>query len=94
MDEKPESSSIKPLYTVVGVEKAEPLPSWLPDGNWHRYTIRQGRSDLNGYKEGSLNAVTRYAESVAYDLNNRSTNGKYSAAYSRKKPAAPAEQKK
>jgi hypothetical protein len=90
MDEKQESSPVKPVYTLISVEKAEPLPDWLPAGNWFRYTIRQGDSDLKGYRAGTLNAVTQYAEAVADDLNNRNTNGKYSAAYSRGKPAKPA----
>jgi hypothetical protein len=94
MDEKLQHSSVKPVYTLVNIEKAEPLPAWLPAGNWYCYIIKQGNSEMKGYRAGTLSTVTRYAESVAEDLNNRSTNGKYSASYSRGKPAAPAETKK
>ena len=85
MDEKPQTNSVKPRYTLVSVEKPDPLPSWLPDGNWHRYTIRQGSSDLEGYKAGSLKTVTRYAELVAEELNNRGTNSQYASTRSKGK---------
>lgn len=94
MDQATTPSSIKPQYLLIKVEKAEPLPDWLSPGNWYRYTIRQGGSDIDGYKMGSLKSVTEYAEIVTADLNERVTNRKYSAQRSKGKPAAPAENEK
>ena len=73
-------------YALVSVEKADPLPAWLPDGNWYRYIIRQKNSDLEGYIIGSLLSATEYAESVTANMNERSKSGKFSYAASKKKP--------
>jgi len=76
-------------YTLISVVKADPLPTWLPEGNWHRYTIGQANSNLEGYKLGSLAAVTEYAETVAADLNERSISGKSSYSANQKRPPQP-----
>jgi hypothetical protein len=73
-------------HTLISVEKADPLPTWLPNGDWHRYIIRQGNSDLEGYIIGSLAVATKYAESVAANLNERSINGKSIYAVNKKNP--------
>ena len=72
-------------HTLVSVEKADPLPTWLPDGNWYRYIIRQGSSDLEGYIIGSLPSATEYAESVTANMNERSINGKFSPSVNKKR---------
>lgn len=77
-------------YTLISIEKADPLPTWLPEGNWHRYIIRQGNSNLEGYTIGSLAVATAYAESVAANLNERSLNGKSSYSVNRKSPPSSA----
>lgn len=64
-------------YRVESVEKAA-RPEGVPSGDWFRYIIGQGRSRIEGCKSGTLQEVTRHAESVAEDLNNRAANG-YSA---------------
>ena len=73
------------IYTLVSVEKAEPYPTWLPEGNWHRYVIGQGNSKLEGYKIGSIEDITEYAETVAEELNERSMKGKSPYAANPKK---------
>ena len=72
-------------YVLIRVEKADPLPAWLPDNNWYRYIIRQGNSDLEGYIIGSLPSATEYAESVTANMNERSINGKYNYSANKKK---------
>ena len=64
-------------YRVERVEKTT-RPEGIPNGEWFRYVIGQGRSRIEGCKAGTLKEVTRHAESVAEDLNNRAANG-YSA---------------
>jgi len=73
-------------HTLISVEKVDPLPTWLPDGNWHRYIIRQGDSNLEGYTIGSLAIATKYAESVAANLNERSISGKSIYTVNKKNP--------
>jgi len=69
-------------YRVVSVEKIDP-PEGMPDGNWHRYVIGQGRSKIEGLKPGSLKAVTQHAETVAEDLSARAAGG--NSAYAARK---------
>jgi len=70
-------------YRVESVEKIAP-PDGMPEGNWFRYIISEGRSIIEGFRPGSLNSVTQHAETFASDLNSRAANG-YSFYVSRKK---------
>jgi len=69
-----EVSLIKRKYRVESVEKSEP-PEGMPAGNWHRYIVGQGGSKIEGFKPGTLKAVTQHAENVAEILNARAANG-------------------
>jgi hypothetical protein len=77
-DRKTETS-----YHVVSVEKTD-APEGMPGNNWHRYVIGRGSSVIEGFKPGTLKAVTQHAESCAEDLNARAFKG-YSAYAPRKK---------
>ncbi|MDH5190502.1 MAG: hypothetical protein OEW89_04560 [Gammaproteobacteria bacterium] len=77
-------SIIKRKYRVESVEKCE-APQGMPEGNWHRYTIGQGGSKLEGYKPGTLKVVTQHAETVANDLNERAAGGKSTYASRKRK---------
>ena len=72
-----------PQYNVVNVEKSEPAPEWLPEGNWCRYTIERGNDLMDGYKKGTVQSVTKYAEGVAKDLTERARTGKSGYAVSK-----------
>lgn len=61
-------------YNVVTVEKCVP-PQGIDTGNWHRYVIGQGKSEIVGFKCGTLHAVTVHAHAMADDLNTRATKG-------------------
>jgi len=74
-------------YSVVSVEKTD-TPVGMPEGNWHRYVIGQGRSKIEGFRLGTLKAVTQHAEDVAEDLNTRAITGK--STYATRKQKAPA----
>lgn len=60
-------------FHVESVEKSDP-PTEDTKGNWYRYVIGRGSSKIAGMRPGSLNDVTRHAESVADDLNSRVSN--------------------
>ena len=80
-------------YDLITVEKADPVPDWLQEAEWHRYIIGHGNKRIEGYRVGTLAAVTQYAEEVARDLTERAQTGRSSAAVSRgnknKVPATP-----
>jgi hypothetical protein len=78
------SDTSKAEYRVVSVEKTDP-PAGVQDGNWHRYVISQGESEICGCKSGTLKAVTQHAESFAEDLNARSAKGYSAYAPNRRK---------
>ena len=64
-------------YVLISVDKVDPIPAWLPEGAWYLYIIGQGNLKLEGYKIGSIEEVTAYAETVAENLNERMRTGKY-----------------
>ena len=71
-------------YVLISVDKVNPTPTWLPEGNWYLYIIGQGDSKLEGYKIGSIEAVAEYAETVVENLNERMRTGKYAYTATRK----------
>lgn len=72
------SDSEKRVYQVETVEKID-TPEGMTGNNWHRYVIRRRNSIISGMKPGTLNSVTRHAETVAEDLNLRA--GGMASAY-------------
>jgi len=82
MSTEPQDNTRENKYRVVSVEKTD-APEGMPDGNWHRYVIGQGRSRIEGLKPGSLKTVTQHAETVAEDLNARAAGG--NSAYAPRK---------
>ena len=83
MSTEKQDSEIATMYRVMIVEKTDP-PEGMPDGNWHRYIIGQGDSKIEGFKSGSLQAVTQHAEAFAQDLTARAARG-YSTYTARKR---------
>jgi hypothetical protein len=72
-------------YRVMSVKKTT-TPAGLPDGDWYRYVIGQGRGKIEGLRAGTLQTVTEHANSVADDLNERGSRGfSYSVTQKRKK---------
>ncbi len=71
-------------YSVVSVEKTD-TPEGMPEGNWHRYIIGEGTSRIEGFRLGTLKAVTEHAETIAEDLNERATSGKSAYAVSKRR---------
>lgn len=82
MNDDPEDTMNDHKYRLISVEKTDP-PEGMPDGNWYRYVIGQGRSKIEGMRLGTLKGVTRHAEEYAENLDTRTTIG-YSAYVARK----------
>jgi len=57
-------------YYVANVEKIDP-PAGMEPGNWYRYVIGHGKSQIEGMRAGTLNSVTKHAEAFAENLNTR-----------------------
>jgi hypothetical protein len=55
---------------VVAVEKID-TPEGMRGNNWHRYVIERKGAFIEGMKPGTQKSVTKHAESVAADLNER-----------------------
>ncbi len=65
-----ELSPVRKLYEIVSIiETKSPLGA---DGsNWHRYEIAHGTNTISGYKQGSLDKVTKEIEENVVLLNER-----------------------
>lgn len=72
-----ENSKPVTAYQVLSVEKTD-APEGMPGDNWHHYVIGRGTTKIEGYKPGTLKAVTQHAETCAEELNARAFKG-YSA---------------
>jgi hypothetical protein len=84
MESEAKENPLKPRYRVMSVEKADP-PQGMPAGNWHHYVIGQGKRKIEGFRLGTLKAVTEHAEEVAEELNTRVTTGKSNYAARKRK---------
>lgn len=38
---------------------------------WHCYVIEQGKNSIRGYRQGSMDSVTRAVEEIVFRLNER-----------------------
>ncbi len=66
-----ESLALEQPYEVVSVRRAKPPPG-AEGSNWHRYVIAfEGTNTIHGHRQGSLKAVTRAAEEIVAQLNER-----------------------
>jgi len=57
-------------FEVSSVLPMEPPPD-SEGSEWHSYTITQGDNTIRGYREGNLGSVTRAAELIVTQLNER-----------------------
>jgi len=75
-------------YAIVSVRRAEP-PSGAEGSNWHRYEIAQGNNTIEGFRQGSLKAVTQAVEEIVVQLNERQLGkrGRVNLVPTPKKPA-------
>ena len=84
MNAELEEKSNLNTYRVTSVEKVDP-PKGILAGNWYCYIIEQGRSKIEGFKNGSLETVTKHAETVAENLNIRAASPSSTYSVTRKR---------
>lgn len=65
-------------FQVMSVEKTA-APDGCADGNWYRYVIGEGNSEIVGCRQGTRRQVTRHASEYAEVLNLRT--GKKGGSY-------------
>ena len=66
-----ETSEVRQSYEIVSVQRAEAPPGAVGT-NWYRYVIAFGGSNnIQGCRQGSLNAVTEAVEEIVAQLNER-----------------------
>jgi hypothetical protein len=63
-------AAMKEDYEILSVEPAE-APYGLGGSDWHHYVIVQGENSISGYRQGSLNSITRSVEEIVLRLNER-----------------------
>ena len=56
-----------------GIESVEPVdpPRGMAGTDWHRYIIVQGKNNIRGYRQGSIDTVTQAVEEIVVRLNER-----------------------
>ena len=84
MSLKFEDDTIECTYRVESVEKTDP-PEGIAGDDWHRYIIGHGNAKIEGLTPGTLHSVTKHAEAIAEDLNERATKYQSIYAVSRKR---------
>ena len=67
--------SIEDKYGIVSVKPVE-APRGTVGTDWHCYVIEQGNNNIRGYRQGSIDTVTRAVEEIVVRLNER-RRGKY-----------------
>lgn len=71
-------------FNITKIEKMDP-PEGMQEGDWYRYVIGKGSSEIQGKRPGTLQSVTEHAKEYASNLNQRATQG-YSAYAATKRP--------
>ena len=67
--------SSREKYEVVSVKPAD-APRGTVGTDWHCYVIEQGKNNIRGYRQGSIDTVTRAVDEIVVRLNER-RRGKY-----------------
>ncbi len=78
--DEPPSVGTSNQYEVATVEKAN-SPEGGQSGDWFRYVLSSGRSQITGLHCGTLDEVMEYATSCAELVNSRSASGKSARTY-------------
>jgi hypothetical protein len=62
--------SIDEKFGIVSVKPVD-APSGAVGTDWHCYVIEQGKNNIRGYRQGSIDTVTRAVEEIVVRLNER-----------------------
>ena len=61
---------IEEEYGIVSVKPVDP-PRGMDGTGWHCYIIEQGKNNIRGYRQGSIDKVTQAVEEIVIRLNER-----------------------
>lgn len=61
---------IEEKYGIVSVKPVD-TPRGAVGTDWHCYVIEQGKNSIRGYRQGSIDTVTRAVEEIVFRLNER-----------------------
>ena len=65
------SSTTGSHYEIVSIRRTE-APQGMEGSNWYKYVVSfEGNTNLQGYQQGSLSAVTTSVEEFVAQLNER-----------------------
>ena len=67
--------SIEEKYGIVSVKPVD-APRGTVGTDWHCYVIEQGKNNIRGYRQGSIDTVRRAVEEIVVRLNER-RRGRY-----------------
>ena len=59
-------------FELVSIRRSG-IPPGAEGSDWHHYVIKQGDNEIQGYRQGSLAAVTAAVEQIVVRLNERRT---------------------
>jgi hypothetical protein len=62
--------SAEEKYGIVSVQPVD-APRGTVGTDWHCYVIEQGQNNIRGYRQGSIDTVTRAVEEIVIGLNER-----------------------
>jgi hypothetical protein len=65
-----ETADLVEPFEIVSVRRTK-APRGLQGSDWYHYTIVQGANTIDGYRQGSLKAVTSAVEEIVALLNAR-----------------------
>lgn len=93
-DDEVPSNLLRRHYEIASVELAS-MPADADGAEWYRYVLVSGTARIVGYRKGTLEAVTEFAQSCAEDFNMRNAVGwKTMSGSLRKQGASSAAQRK
>jgi len=72
----------KSRFIIECIEKSDP-PKDMTGDYWYRYTVKQNKRKITGFKSGTLVSVTEHVESFTEGLNERYSGGVSSNAHSK-----------
>ncbi|NEX23421.1 hypothetical protein G3480_24525 [Thiorhodococcus mannitoliphagus] len=76
-------------YELLSIEAAD-MPASTPGETWFRYVLASGKARIVGYRQGTLEEVTAFAEVCAEEFNVRNTIGWKATSSSKTQRRAPA----
>ncbi len=73
-DNEVPSNLLRRHYQIDSVDQTS-MPAGMDGADWYRYVLVSGSARIVGYRKGTLEAVTEFAQSCAEDFNMRNAVG-------------------